>query len=181
MMYSIEEIEKANRNRLLSLISKIPERVPEGWEKMEFAVGGLMYLGFSDVHTEKLISISSQGQRIINCETGEKTYCDENYDEEDLVAFAEELGEEMVRIAGEGGGGLRQYSKDGNMLQVEAPFWSKQKVIFIPNWSAWQRNPAKCTVIYDEYELKAFGFSKCGNYIAVGDSADLVIFKKMRK
>ena len=52
MMYSIEEIEKANRNRLLSLISKIPERVPEGWEKMEFAVGGLMYLGFSDVHTE---------------------------------------------------------------------------------------------------------------------------------
>ena len=75
MMYSIEEIEKANRNRLLSLISKIPERVPEGWEKMEFAVGGLMYLGFSDVHTEKLISISSQGQRIINCETGKKICC----------------------------------------------------------------------------------------------------------
>lgn len=180
-MYDIKDREKANRNRLLHLISKIPEGVPDGWGKMEFGVGGLMYLGFSDVHTEKLISISSQGQRIINCKTGEKTYCDENYDEEDLVAFAEELGEEMVSIAGEGGGGLRKYSKDGNILEMVAPFWPKQKVIFMPSWNIWHLNPEKCTIIYDSYELKAFGFSKCGNYIAVGDSADLNIFKKISK
>lgn len=171
-------LEDANRKKWLDVIRRIPVGVPAGWEKIGFSVGGLMYIGFSNVCTSKLISISSQGQRIIDCKTGEKTYCDENYDEEDLIACAEELGDEMIPIAGEGGGGLRQYSKEGNILTREAPFWPKEQVIFMPAYTSWHLHPEKCTVIFEAYEIRAFGFSRCGNYMAVGNSDTLEIFRK---
>lgn len=172
------DIENENRKRLLGIIRQIPNGVPVGWEKTTFAVGGLMYIGFSNVCTEKLIVISSQGQRIINCKTGEKSYCEENYDESDLIAFTEELADEMIPIAGEGGGGLRRYSKDGNILVSAAPFWPIEKIIFMPNYISWDQNPQKCTIIYEGSEIRAFGFSRCGNYMAVCDSSTLEIFKK---
>ncbi len=108
------EIE--HRKKMQGIIQRIPTGIPDGWEKTTYAVGGLMYLGFSNVHTEKLVVISSQRQSIIDCQTGSKTYCTENYDEDDLIALAEELGDEIVPIAGDGGGGLRRFSKDGNIL-----------------------------------------------------------------
>lgn len=171
--------EEQNRRKLLQVISRIPNGTPAGWERISFSVGGLMYIGFSNVYSNKLISISSQGQRIIDCRTGQKTYCDENYDEDDLLAAAEELGDEMIPIAGEGGGGLRQYSKAGDILTLEAPFWPKQQVIFMPNFTPWYDAPEKCTIIFDDYEIRAFGFSRCGNYMAVGSSSTLDIFRKM--
>lgn len=124
---NISNVENDHRIRLLDMIRRIPSGTPDGWEKAAFAVGGLTYIGFSNVRTEKLIVISSQGQRIIDCKTGSKTYCTENYDEDNLIALAEELGEEIVPIAGEGGGGLRRYSKDGNILVSAAPLgrWKK--------------------------------------------------------
>lgn len=103
----MNDMEHVNREKLLDIIDRIPNGTPLEWEKATFAVGGLMYIGFSGVCSHKLIVISSQGQRIIDCKTGEKTYCDENYDEEDLIAFSGELGDAIVPIAGEGGGGLR--------------------------------------------------------------------------
>ena len=119
---NISDMEDANRNRLLDIVQRIPVGIPDGWEKTTYAVGGLMYIGFSNVRTEKLVVISSQGQSVIDCKTGSKTYCTENYDEGDLIALAEELGDEIVPIAGEGGGGLRRYSNDGNILMPVAPF-----------------------------------------------------------
>ena len=80
-------------------------------------------------------------------------------------------------IAGDGGGGLRRFSKDGNILVSVAPFWPMVKIIFMPNYTLYALNPEKCTVIFDDYEIKAFGFSKCGNYIAVGTSDTLDIFR----
>ena len=174
----MNDIEDANRIRLLNIIKQIPDGVPDGWEKITFSVGGLMYIGFSNIRTEKLIVISSQGQRIIDCRTGEKTYCEENYDESDLIALAEEFGDEVISIAGEGGGGLRRYSEDGNMLVSIAPFWPIEKIVFMPNYISWYTNPEKCTVIVEDYEIRAFGFSRCGNYMAVGNSSTLDIFRK---
>lgn len=167
-----------NRESLLDTIGRIPRGIPAGWEKTTFAVGGLMYIGFSGTCSEKLIVISTQGQRIIDCKTGEKTYCDENYDETNLIALAGELGDEVVPIAGEGGGGLRRYSREGNILTSAAPFWPKEQVIFMPNYVSWYSQPEKCTVILDDYEIKAFGFSRCGNYMAVGTSSTLDIFRR---
>lgn len=175
---NMSDIEDANRKRLLNIIKQIPSGVPDGWERTTFAVGGLMYIGFSNVQTEKLIVISSQGQSIINCRTGEKTYCKENYDENDLTALAEELGDEVISIAGEGGGGLRRYSKDGNILVSIAPSWPIEKIVFMPNYISWYQNPEKCMVIFEDYEIRAFGFSRCGDYIAVCNSNTLDIFRK---
>ena len=159
---NISDMEDANRNRLLDIVQRIPAGTPDGWEKTTYAVGGLMYVGFSNVRTEKLVVISSQSQSVIDCKTGSKTYCTENYDEGDLIALAEELGDEIVPIAGEGGGGLRRYSNDGNTLISVAPFWPAEKIVFMPN-----------------YTLYTFGFSKCGNYMAVCNSHTLDIFKKI--
>ncbi|MCI9248741.1 MAG: hypothetical protein HFG99_06245 [Dorea sp.] len=174
-------IEDANRKRLFDIIRLIPAGIPDGWQKTTYAVGGLMYVGFSNMHTEKLVVISAQGQSIIDCNTGGKTYCDENYDEDDLIALADELGDEIVPIAGDGGGGLRRYSKDGNMLASAAPFWPMEKIIFMPNYRHYTQNPDKCTILFDDYELKAFGFSKCGNYMAVCNSHTLDVFRKLTK
>ena len=175
----MNDMDYANRERLLRIIEQIPSGTPFGWEKTSFAVGGLMYIGFSSIRSEKLIVISSQGQRIIDCRTGEKAYCDENYDEDDLIALARELGDEIVPIAGEGGGGLRRYSKEGNILTSVAPFRPKEQDLFMPNYASWYSQPEKCTIIFDDYEMKAFGFSRCGNYMAVGSSDTLDIFRKL--
>ena len=166
VIMNMTNIEDTSRKRLLSIIQHIPTGIPDGWEKTTFAVGGLMYIGFSNIHTEKLIVISSQRQSIIDCKTGSKTYCTENYDEDDLIALAEELGDEIVPIAGDGGGGLRRFSKDGNILVPVAPFWPIEKIIFMPNYTLYTQNPEKCTIIFEDYEIKAFGFSRCGNYMA---------------
>ncbi len=176
---NISDMEDENRNRLLDIVQRIPAGIPDGWEKTTYAVGGLMYVGFSNVRTEKLVVISSQGQSVIDCKAGSKTYCTENYDEGDLIALAEELGDEIVPIAGEGGGGLRRYSNDGNTLMSVAPFWPAEKIIFMPDYTLYTLNPEKCTIIFEDYEIKAFGFSKCGNYMAVCNSHTLDIFKKI--
>ena len=175
----VNDIEQRNRKRLLNINSRIPAGTPSGWEKTTFAIGGLLYIGFSNLHPEKLIVISSQKQSVINCKTSQKTYCEENYDEMDLIALATELGDEIIPIAGEGGGGLRRFSKDGTLLVSAAPFWPKEQIIFMPNYASWYDQPETCTVIFEDYEIKAFGFSRCGNYMAVGNSHTLDIFKKI--
>lgn len=136
---NISDVENNHRIRLLDLIRRIPSGTPDGWEKTTFAVGGLAYIGFSNVRTEKLI----------------------------------------VPIAGEGGGGLRRYSKDGNILVPAAPSWPMEKIIFMPDFISYTQNPEECTIIFEDYAIKAFGFSKCGNYMAVCNSHTLEIFRKM--
>ena len=171
-------MENEHKKRLLDLLDKIPRGVPAGWEKETFAVGGLMYIGFSSLQTEKLVVISSQGQSVIDCRTWEKTCCEENYDEEGLAACAEPLGDELIPIAGEGGGGLRRFSPQGDGLAAAAPFWPRERIIFMPRYTSWHQNPEMCAMIFDDYEPKAFGFSRCGNYMAVGTSSEVDIFRR---
>ena len=168
-----------HRKKMQDIVRRIPNGIPNGWEKTTYSVSGLTYVGFSNVCTEKLVVISTQRQSVIDCKTGSKTYCRENYDEDNLIALADELGDEIVPIAGDGGGGLRRFSKDGNILVSAAPFWPMVKIIFMPNYTLYTLNPEKCAVIFEDYEIKAFGFSKCGNYIAVGTSDTLDIFRKI--
>ena len=172
-------MEAEHRNRLLALLEKIPHGVPAGWEKETFAVGGLTYLGFSAVQTEKLVVISTQEQSVIDCRTWEMTCCAENYDEDDLIACAEPLGDELIPIAGEWGGGLRRFSPAGEHLDRAAPFWPREQIIFMPRYTIWQQRPDACTVIFDDYEPQTFGFSRCGNYMAVGTSSEVDIFRRI--
>ncbi len=175
----MRDMEDANRKRLLDIIQRIPAGTPNGWQKETFAVAGLQYVGFSNIHPEKLVVISSQGQRIIDCQTGIKTACEGDYDEDDLFVLVAELGDEIIPIAGEGGGGLRRYSKGGDTLVTAAPFWPIEKVIYMPNYASYFQDPEKCTVIFDDYELKAFGFSRCGDHMIACNSNTLDIFKRI--
>ena len=152
-------MEAEHQNRLLALLEKIPHGVPAGWEKETFAVGGLMYIGFSNLQTEKLVVVTSQGQSVINCQTWEKVY-------------------ELVPIAGLGGGGLRKFSRLGDGLDRAAPYWPKEQIIFMPQYASWYQSPEACTIIFDDYGPKAFGFSRCGNYMAVATSSEVDIFKR---
>ena len=172
-------MEAEHRERLLVLLEKIPHGVPAGWEKETFAVGGLTYLGFSNRQTEKLVVISSQSQSVIDCRTWEKIDCEENYDKENLIACAEPLGDELNPIAGEGGGGLRRFAPPGDGLDTAAPLWPKELVIFMPQYTSWYQSPEACTIIFDDYGPKAFGFSRCGNYMAVGTSSEVDIFRRI--
>ncbi len=160
------------------MLEQIPRGIPAGWEKEAFAVGGLMYVGFSTVRTEKLVVVSSQRQSVIDCRTGEKVYCTENWDEEDLIACAEPLGDELVPIAGLGGGGLRRFSRSGDGLDRAAPYWPKEQIIFMPQYASWYQHPEACTLIFDDYAPLAFGFSRCGNYMAVATSSEVEIYKR---
>lgn len=45
-----------------------------------------------------------------------------------------------------------------------------EKIIFMPDFISYTQNPEKCTIIFEDYTIKAFGFSKCGNYMAVCNS-----------
>lgn len=171
-------MEAENRKRLLVLLKKIPRGIPRGWEREIFAVGGLLYIGFSSVQTEKLVVISSQRQSVIDCKTGEKVYCEENYDEQDLIACAGSLGDELIPIAGLEGGGLRRSTRAGDGLDLAAPFWPKEQVIFMPQYTSWEQHPERCTVLLDDYRVLAYGFSRCGDYLAIGTSSDLYIFKR---
>lgn len=172
-------IEDENRRRLEELAGRIPKGVPQGWQEFSFAVGGLLYIGFSETYTEKLICISSQRQSLIDCETGAKVYCDENYDEHNLIACAQELGDEIVPIAGIGGGGLRLCSEAGDFLERIAPYWPQEQVIFMPKYASWYSKPEQCSVIFEDYEIRACGFSRCGRYMAACSASDLKIFRKL--
>ena len=171
--------QEEDRKRLLNLLDEIPRGVPAGWEKETFAVGGLMYLGFSNLQTEKLVVISSQWQSVVDCRTWEKVWCTECYDEQDLTACAAPLGDELIPIAGGGGGGLRRSVPQGDGLDTAAPFWPKEQIIFMPRYASWYQSPETCTVIFDDYAPLAFGFSRCGNYMAVGTSSEVDIFRRI--
>lgn len=180
-MIDLLSIENEHRNKNINIANQIPKGIPLDWECHTLSVGGLMYVGFSDIHTEKLICISSQGQSVINCKTMQKTFCDENYDEDDLIAYAEELGDEIIRIAGDMGGGLRIGSKEGNSLQKIAPYWPKEQIIFCPNYQSLYSEPDKCLNVFEDYGIKAYGFSKCGKYFVIATSSDLVVYKRIEK
>ena len=78
----------------------------------------------------------------------------------------------------EGGGGLRRFSPRGDGLAAAAPFWPRERIIFMPQYTSWHQRPEVCTIIFDGYEPKAFGFSRCGNYMAVGTSSEVDIFRR---
>lgn len=169
-----EHKEKSNRKRIFKIIEQIPEGVPAGWERKTLAVGGLTYIGFSEIHPEYLVCISSQGQSFLDCTTGEKRYVEELYDEDDLIAYSDGIESEKVCIAGEGGGGLRHYSKTGNILEQISPIWPAQQIIFMPNYCSWWLSPKECFIVFDGYEIKAYGFNKSGNIFVIATSSDLI-------
>ncbi len=175
----LDKMEQAHRAQILQTLRQIPCGVPAGWSHSVFAVGGLTHIGFSEQSPEKLVCISSQGQSVIDCATGEIQFCDENYDEYELIALAEPLGDEVIRLAGISGGGLRLCTKRGESLSLISLEYPKSQIVYASDFQTPFLSPAACAAIWNDYEPLAYGFSPCGNYIAIACSSDVTLFRRL--
>lgn len=173
-----DSIKERNRERVRKLLSRIPKRIPPELETvLDITVGGLLYIGFSEIQTNKLICISSQKETLIDCDTGKISSGGIEYDESDLIACAEELGEEVVHLAGICGGGLRRCGY-GDSLDLTAMQYPESQLIYSSSWKSFWMDPEDSSIIYEGYEIRAYGFSRCGRYIAVADSGELLVLRK---
>lgn len=92
----------------------------------------------------------------------EKSPCDGDFDENNLIACVPPLGDELLPLAGEGGGALRRFGAAGDVLDTASPFWPKTQVIFMPDFALWQQHPEARCVIFDGCELRACASAAAG-------------------
>ena len=177
---TVQQIEDENRQRVLHMLASIPKRMPKGWKRSDIVVGGLEYIGLSELQTRKLICISSQHCSVIDCENRAIAYHDIVYDERELTAVTEVLPGETIRLAGIGGGGLRHFSPQGDALMAAAPEYPKVQIIFQPEHKSCFLEPEACSIIFEDYEIRAYGFSRCGNYIIAACSGGVSIFARQQ-
>lgn len=174
----MSKTEAQHRVKILDTLRQIPHGIPAGWTKNTLAVGGLSYIGFSETAPGKLVCISGQAQSLIDCETGAVQFCDVLYDEDALFAYCAPLGDEPIRLAGTGGGGLRLWSSQGESLTAVFPDYPKSQLVYAPGFRSPFLSPGECNVIWDDYEPLAFGFSPCSRYMAAACPSDLTIWKR---
>lgn len=177
---TVQQMEDENRQRVLHTLASIPKRTPKGWKRSDIVVGGLEYIGLSELQPRKLICISSQHCSVIDCDTRAIAYHDIIYDELELTAVTESLPGETIRLSGIGGGGLRHYSPKGDALIAAAPEYPKVQIIFQPEHKSCFLEPAACSIIFEDYEIRAYGFSRCGNYIIAACSGGVTIFARQQ-
>lgn len=173
--------ELDHREQLLAQVAMIPVRVPCGWSHRVLSVNDVMYVGFSSRQHNQVLCVSSSAQAVINCDNGEKIYEEACYDEDQLIAYTETLDHERIHLAGLGGGGLKTYGTQGDAVISIAPAWPKQRVVYMPNFTSCYLDPLQSSIVFDDYELRAFGFSTCGTYLVVACSSELHIFKKTKE
>jgi hypothetical protein len=182
----MNDYEKKNRERLITLLSKLPSsECPDGWESIgKFVVGGLIEIGFSK-NAELLLVVSSAGRGVIDCVQGKKISRDDEVDGEWYMPaelMCQGIGPlqaEAVHIAGLHGGGLPTSNSLGQSLEVVSPEWPKTNLIFCaPYKSALiEGHQTGCVSIASDY-FRAFGFSWIGNSFAYATESDVTIFRK---
>lgn len=182
----MNEYEKANRERLTSLLSRVPlKECPDGWEVSgRFAVGGLSGIGFSK-NAELLLVISSSGRGVIDCMLGKKISRDDEADGDWYKPFelvCEGIGPlqaEVIQIAGLNGGGLPTSNTFAESLEIVSPEWPKSNLIFCPPFKSGlvEGHQEGCVYIASDYFL-AYGFSWSGSVFVYATSSDVTIFRR---
>ncbi len=180
--------ENENRKRLKKIFENVKvQNCPDGWEFKHFAVGGLTEIGFSYLNPDMLLVISSSGRGLFDCSNLTKIEKDYNNDFEidysELICYGiGELKDERIRVSGLHGGGLPLGNSNGDSLDVMALDWPDVDIIFQPEFSSFysEKDVNKCCRIYKTGTLKAYGFSKIGNYFVIATSSDLLLFKKTK-
>jgi hypothetical protein len=178
--------EKANRERLITLLSKLPMSVaPKGWELSgRFAVGGLREVGFSK-NAELLLVISSSGRGIIDCAQGKMISRDDEPDGgwyKPLELLCEGIGPlqaEVIQIAGLNGGGLPMSNRFAESLEVVSPEWPKSKLIFCAPFKSAviEGHQDGCVYIASDF-FRAYGFSWSGDSFVYATSSDVTTFRR---
>ncbi len=177
---SLRRIEEEDRKQVLSALALVPRRTPHGWKRFDIVVGNLEYVGFSEHQPEMLVCISSQYCSIINCRNQSVSRREMEINEVELTAVTDALPGEIIRLAGIGGGGLRFFNRAGDSLVAASPDYPKSRIIFQPAHSSFFVHPRACSMIFEEYEIRAYGFSKCGNYMAAACAGGVTILARLQ-
>ncbi|WP_122073309.1 hypothetical protein [Pseudophaeobacter sp. EL27] len=163
-----------------------------GWKRTaEVVVGGLVALGFYESkdspQLDKLVAIGSQGQTVVDCLSGQITYRNrerDGYDPETLSAWDLSGGtNELVRMSGIDGGGLKPYTKDGWSVEALPVAWPIYYYILQhPGSSIFTdhtlgREP-KFDLLDADYKQMAWGFSNSGNSLLLSSSSDIIIWTR---
>jgi hypothetical protein len=182
----MNDFEKKNRERLITLLSKLPPSAcPDGWESIgKFAVGGLAEIGFSK-NAELLLVVSSAGRGVIDCIEGKKISRDDEVDGEWYLPAELKcrgigpLQGETIHIAGLHGGGLPTSNSFGESLAVVSPEWPKSNLIFCAPYKSalTEGHQTGCVSLASDY-FRTFGFSWSGNSFAYATESDVTIFRK---
>lgn len=149
-----------------------------GWIKItEFAVGGLMWVGFSKRQLHRLLCISSQYASFVDCNTGDITECDAEYDEESYVAFTSCLPDEVVDIYGIYGGNPILHTNVGEKISI-----TKQKEQFgnkmVIRTEVIFNTHDEEVEIYNNYGFYTCSFSVDGNYFVLAEDAGITVLKR---
>lgn len=178
----------SNKSRLVKLIENIPEsESPCEWVLVGIiAIGGLTEVGFSKLHSGLLLTISSSGRGLIDCNTGEKLARD--YDEygdwyDPINLTAKGIGatsNEAISISGMCGGGLPTLNHYGETLSIVSPNWPMEQLV----WCPLGKDPLienfqdGCWKIMTDI-FRCTGFSWDGEFIVAATSSDITIWKRV--
>jgi len=158
--------------------------LPDEWEhKIGYAVGGLQAVGFYR-NSEKLLVVSSRGQSVIDCETGERIHRDrdnDGYDPDQLLAHAtNDESLELVNMSGMDGGNLRFGNQSGWSLEWIPANWPKGYLVLNrPGSSVYMTSYGKIPdsyILYEDYAPLAWGFSWSGRTFISACSSDVDIW-----
>src|SRR5262245_46628881 len=159
-------------------------QLPDAWRHISYvAVGGLEAVGFERA-TEQLLVVSSRGQSVIDCRTGEIVHRDREhstYDPTTLTAWPTNKDQSFkVQMCGLHGGGLRTGADDGWSIDVIPIDWPKAFfVLNHPNSDVFMSKlgrPVHISVLAHDYEAHAFGFSWTGKTVVKADGAGVQIW-----
>ena len=128
--------------------------------------------------------VSSQGRGLFNCLTGERLARDQQpvgtwYDEKQLLARGIGiLDKQTIRLAGLYGGGLPTTTEDCWSLNLIAPTWPDYRVILSPPFKTIYDDLDVCVQVFQDYEIRAYGFSNTGKSFVIATSSDITMFKR---
>jgi hypothetical protein len=173
------------RQRIQALTTQAP---PHPWKRVtSAAVGGLEAVGFAD-NSDLLLVISTSGRGVFECSTGERIARDReppthDCDWYDIVRLAAvgigPLANTRIKIAGLYGGGLPTSTEDAWQLSVIAPIWPDHRVILSSPFQSLYTNLAANVQVFEDYDIRAYGFSETGRSFVIATSSDVTLFSRM--
>jgi hypothetical protein len=131
-----------------------------------------------------MLVVSSNGQGVIDCQTGTKVHrdCEQPaYDPATLTAWPTNKDESYkIRMCGLHGGGLRTVTDDGWSVHSIPIDWPKSfYVLNHPGSDVFMSrfgHPVRISVLAHDCEVRAFGFSWTGNTLVLAGSAGVRIW-----
>lgn len=158
------------------------DQVPDPWKRLAtFSTGGLRSVGY-DRESDNLLVVSSQGRGVIDCLKGQKiARDDEEYYENETYLEAQGIGilsDRIIRMAGLFGGGLSTITEDGWQLECVTLSFPEQMVILLPPNSYLYSKPDRMTKIYEDADIRAYGFSYSGKSFVIATPSGVTIFAR---